>query len=105
MIGVWILRIASHLDVRSPASMLNAVAFTNSSLMSAPAQNAFSSPVMTRQRIASSSSRRCNAATSSVMTSSFSALRTVGRLIWTTAIGSSRVTSTVFGMDPSTPSE
>src|SRR5919201_341323 len=98
MIGVRNRRIDSHRVVRSCFSIVTGVADTNVSLMSAPAANARSLPVMTMQRIVSSSSRRASSVTSSSSTCSLSAFSTSGRLIWTVAIGSSRVTMTVVGM-------
>src|SRR5256885_3977601 len=96
MIGLRILRTRSHFEVRSPSSMLAGVASTNDFLMSAPPENAFSSPVRTRQRISGSSSSCSSAATSSSMSSSDSALRTSGRSSCTVAMGASRMTLIVL---------
>ena len=105
MIGVRTRRIASQFAVRSCFSIVTGVAAMKVSLMSAPAAKARSLPVRTMQRIASSSSSAERTATSSFMSSSFSAFNTSGRLSWTTAIASSRVTTTVFGMATSRAGE
>src|SRR6266550_1882581 len=85
--------------------MVTGVAFTKLSLMSAPAENARSLPVMTMQRIVSSPSRPARTFTSSSISCSLIAFRTSGRFSCTVAMGPSRVTITISAMATSGSAE
>src|SRR5581483_6598446 len=73
------------------------------SLMSAPAPNARSSPVIIKQRIAGSASNSSSALVNSCITRLFNAFNCFGRLICTVAMGSSRLTTiNSYDMESST---